>query len=119
MEYSFEKLKVWKKSREFTKDIYILTKYFPKDEKYGLTSQIRRAAVSISSNLAEGSARKTYKDQAHFTSMAFSSLMEVLNHLYICSDLDYIDKNTFLNFRKDIEHIGNMLNSLRNVQINR
>ncbi|MFN0293165.1 four helix bundle protein [Pedobacter helvus] len=75
--YTFEKLEVWQLSRSFVKELYEITKSFPKDEQYGLTSQIRRAAVSISSNIAEVSSRLTTKDKAHFTMIAFSSTMEV------------------------------------------
>lgn len=77
--YSFEKLDVWEKSNEFLDKIYDLTANFPKDEKYCLTSQLKRAALSISNNIAEGSGRITAKDKAHFTQMSFGSLMECLN----------------------------------------
>ncbi len=77
--YSFEKLEVWVASKSFTKEIYIVTSGFPESEKFGLISQIRRASISICSNLAEGSARASFKDKAHFTNMAFSSAIEVLN----------------------------------------
>jgi four helix bundle protein len=76
--YSFEKLEVWKESIKLIKSIYDLTKDFPESEKFGLVNQLRRASVSIASNLAEGTSRSTNKDKAHFTTMAFSSLMEVL-----------------------------------------
>ena len=64
--YSFEKLEVWQLSKEFVKDIYRLTEKFPSEEKFGLTGQLRRASVSVSSNLAEGSSRKSAKEQAHW-----------------------------------------------------
>ena len=75
--YSFEKLDVWKEAKEFTKSIYILTSTYPDSEKFGLISQLRRASVSICSNIAEGSARNSFKDKAHFTTMAFGSAIEV------------------------------------------
>ena len=81
--FSFEKLHVWIDSKELIKLIYIITKDFPNEEKFGLTSQLRRASVSIASNLAEGTSRKTNKDKAHFTTLSFSSLMEVLNQIII------------------------------------
>jgi len=65
--YSFEKLEVWKLARELVKEIYRLTEKFPSEEKFGLIGQLRRASVSVSSNLAEGSSRKSAKEQAHFT----------------------------------------------------
>jgi len=117
--YSFEKLDVWQKSRELVKYIYKLTKKFPADEKYGLTSQIRRATISVSSNLAEGSSRKTAKDQAHFTTISYGSLMELLNQLILSSDLAYISNDELLQIRPSIEEIGNKLNSLRNSQYQR
>jgi four helix bundle protein len=93
-----------------------LSAEFPKEEKFGLTSQIRRAAVSIPTNLAEGSARKTSKDQSNFTTTSFSSLMEVLNLLIISADLNLIEESHYLNSRPLIEEISNKLNALRNSQ---
>lgn len=74
--YPFEKLVVWQLSKKLVVRIYGLTKEFPAQEKFGMVSQMRRAAVSICSNIAEGSGRFTAKDQSHFYSMAYSSLME-------------------------------------------
>jgi four helix bundle protein len=73
--YSFEKLEVWKESRLLVAWIYNLTKRFPKEEKFGLTSQLRRASISVVSSIAEGSARKTAKEQGRFYQMAYSSLI--------------------------------------------
>ena len=115
--YSFEKLQVWIEAKEFAKTIYKVTSLFPDVEKFGLTSQLRRASVSIASNIAEGSARNTHKDKAHFTTMAFGSSVEVLNQLIIAfeiglvSDQDYTDSHILL------ESITNKLNALRNYQI--
>ena len=81
--FSFEKLEFWLEVKEFSKMIYEITSNFPDTEKFGLTSQLRRASISIASNIAEGSARKSYKDKAHFTTMAFGSAVEVLNQLII------------------------------------
>ena len=75
--YYFEKMEVWKLSKELVKEIYSLTKEFPKMEEFGLISQLRRAAVSVPTNLAEGSARSTKKDQINFTVISFASLMEL------------------------------------------
>ena len=93
--YSFEKLEVWVEAKELSKVIYIVTKDFPSDEKFGLTSQLRRASISICSNIAEGSARKTNKDKAHFTTMAFSSAVEVLNQVIITEELGFITKEQY------------------------
>ncbi|RNC87113.1 MAG: four helix bundle protein [Winogradskyella sp.] len=117
--YSFEKLEVWQESLELVKLIYSLTDTFPKEEKFGLTSQLRRATISISSNLAEGTSRMTYKDKARFTTISFSSAMEVLNQLIIGENLGFISKNDYILARTKIEKITNMLNALRNYQLNK
>ncbi|WP_264560560.1 four helix bundle protein [Flavobacterium sp. N2270] len=114
--YSFEKLEVWQESKDFCVLIYKITSSFPDDEKFGLTSQLRRATVSISSNIAEGSARSTYKDKAHFTTIAFSSAIEVLNQLIIAFELNYISEETYQNLRGKIESVTNKLNALRKFQ---
>ena len=115
--FSFEKLDVWKESVVFTKAIYLQTKSFPESEKFGLISQLRRASVSIASNLAEGTARNTNKDKAHFTTLAFSSLMEVLNQLIISKELNFISEEVYIKLREDIGKISNMLNALRKAQL--
>ena len=117
--YSFEKLDVWHLSRTMAKEVYKFTDKFPSEEKYGLTSQIRRCSVSISSNLAEGSSRKSMKDQAHFTQMAYGSLLEMLNQLIISMDLDYITEAELIEIRPRIEELENKLNSFRNSQLSR
>ena len=117
--YSFEKLEVWIESKKLTKNIYLITKSFPSEEKFDLTSQLRRASVSVCSNIAEGSARKTNKDKAHFTIMAFSSAVEVLNQIIIAHELGFIDLAEYKNLRNQIESITNKLNALRNYQINK
>ena len=96
-----------------------MTESFPSEEKFILTSQIRRAALSISSNLAEGSSRKTPKDQSHFTTMAYSSLMELLNQLIIANDLCYLNDSELHHIRPEIELLSNKLNSFRNSQFNK
>ena len=118
-EFSFEKLDVWKLSVQFVKEIYKLTKNYPDDEKFGIVSQLRRAAISISSNLAEGSSRISNKDKAHFTQISFGSLMEILCQLIISKELDYIDENQLFKQREKIEEISNKLNALRNYQLNK
>jgi four helix bundle protein len=115
--YSFEKLDVWKKARKLNSQIYTITKKFPKEETYGLVQQLRRASISISSNLAEGSSRNTYRDKARFTNIAYSSLMEVLNQLILSKDLKYINENEYLEIRPLVEEIGNKLNALLNYQL--
>jgi four helix bundle protein len=116
--FSFEKLNVWIDSKELIKLIYIVPKKFPDEEKFGLTNQLRRASISVASNLAEGTSRKTYKDKAHFTTMSYSSLMEVLNQTIIAKDLNYISNDDYTILRTQIEKISNKLNALRNSQLN-
>jgi four helix bundle protein len=117
--YSFEKLEVWVESKNFSKSIYLVTSKFPDNEKYGLISQLRRASISICSNIAEGSARNGFKDKALFTTMAFSSAVEVINQLIICFEIDFISENEYFKLRGDLESITNKLNSLRTYQVNK
>jgi four helix bundle protein len=112
--FSFERLEVWNKSRLLTKKIYGLTKQFPDSEKFGMTGQLRRAIISVCSNIAEGSSRKSKKDQVHFYNIAFSSLMETLNQLIISNDLEYLDYQSLTELRKEIHPISLMLNGLCN-----
>lgn len=113
-EYAFEKLKVWQESRELAKTIYQITLGFPDSERYGLTSQIRRAVISVGSNIAEGSGRKGVKEQQQFYRMAYGSLMELLSQLILASDLEYLEeKKLILELRPSIESISSKLYSLR------
>src|SRR5688572_29766226 len=97
--FNFERLEVWHIARELTGDIYKLTESFPSTEKFILVPQIRRAALSIIANIAEGVTRASSKDQAHFTTIAYSSLMELVNHLIISSDVGFIDEKTLANYK--------------------
>jgi four helix bundle protein len=118
--FSFEKLNVWETARQLTKTIYIITnEQFPDSEKFGLVSQMRRAAVSVCSNIAEGSSRTSTKDQAHLYQIAYSSLMELLNQCIISNDLKYISETTLIDIRANVEKTGNMLNSLRKSCLNK
>jgi four helix bundle protein len=112
MNHAFENLEVWQKSRVLVKSVYQLTRNFPSEEKFGLTNQIRRASVSVSSNIAEGSTRWSRKDQARFYEIAFGSLMEVLNQLILSYDLEYLNEESLNNIRGDIDSTGRMLNAL-------
>jgi four helix bundle protein len=115
--FSFERLDVWNKSRLLTKKIYKLTQNFPDSEKFVMVGQLRRAVISICSNIAEGSSRKSKRDQVHFYNIAFSSLMETLNQLIISNDLEYIDSQSLADSRKEIHIISLMLNGLCNSSI--
>lgn len=115
--YSFEKLDVWQKARKLARDIYVVTQKFPDDEKFGLTSQLRRAAISICSNIAEGSSRNSYKDKARFTEIAYGSLTEVLNQLILAFDLSYLNEENYKILRLQLQEISSMLTALRKSQI--
>lgn len=115
--YSFEKLDVWKEARELVTWIYKITKDFPADEKLGLTNQLRRAAVSVVSNIAEGSARKSAKDQAHFSQIAYSSLLEILTQLMLSNDLEFIKEEHLITGRTKIENLTMKVAALRKSQL--
>lgn len=117
-QYSFEKLHVWQDARIFVSAIYKITQKFPQEERFGLIPQIRRASVSVTANIAEGSSRTSKKDQAHFSQIAYGSLLEVLNHLYIALDLKYIESPEFKKFRENIYSLTKQLSSLRKTQLN-
>lgn len=112
--YAFEKLDVWILSKSLAVKIYFFTNSFPASEKYGMISQLRRASVSISSNIAEGSSRTTLKDQAHFYTIAYGSLIEVLNQLIISFELNWIKEVDLNELRMEIESLSRQLNGLRN-----
>jgi four helix bundle protein len=114
--YSFEKLECWQQARRLAVWTYQSTKDFPADERFGLISQMRRASISIASNIAEGSARKTSKDQAHFSTVAYSSTIELLNDLIISSDLGYLTPDFYLEGREMIEKQTLLIPTLRNAQ---
>jgi four helix bundle protein len=111
-EYAFERLEVWQKSRRLVKNIYIVTKAFPVEERYGLTSQIRRACISVSNNIAEGSTRWSSKEKARFYEIAFGSLMEVLNDLILSNDLELLATDKLQTLRPKIDEVARMLNAL-------
>jgi four helix bundle protein len=115
--YSFEKLQAWIEAKELTKQIYDVTKKFPSDEKFGMISQLRRASVSICSNIAEGVSRSTNKDKARFMTIAFSSAVEVVNQLIISHELEFITLSQYNELRKQLESVTNKLNALRKYQI--
>ncbi len=117
--YSFEKLEVWQKARQLCLQIYVITNEFPQSEKFGLNDQLRRCGISVISNLAEGSARSTPKDQAHFSTIAYGSLMELLCQLIIATDLKYIDQERLDSIRSDIDQIGLRITGLKKSQLAR
>ncbi|QEK52951.1 four helix bundle protein [Pedobacter aquae] len=91
--HNFRQLNIWKDARAIVKDVYLLTSKFPVDERFGLISQINRCAISVPSNIAEGSARGTNKDFAHFLKMSLGSLYELETQLFLAADLNMISES--------------------------
>lgn len=114
MFYRFQKLIVWQKSMDFSVKIYDLTKSFPKEELYGLTSQLRRATTAIPSNIAEGSGCKTQKEFIQFLYIALRSQYEVVTIIKLASRLKYFNHSTYQELEKDIAEIGRLLQALIN-----
>jgi len=114
--YSFEKLECWQHARQLAVWVYSITKNFPIDEKFGMVTQMRRAAISIASNLAEGTSRKTSKDQSHFSTISYSSTIELLNDLIIANDLEFITSELYVEGRERIEKQTLLIAGLRKSQ---
>lgn len=114
--YSFEKLDCWQYARKLAVWTYINTRNFPAEEKFGLVSQMRRAAISIASNIAEGTSRITNKDQSHFSSIAYSSTIELLNDLIISNDLMFLSDEQYKEGRGLIEKQTLLIAGLRKTQ---
>lgn len=108
----FTDLTVWQRSHKFVVDVYSLTEKFPKSEQFALTTQIRRAAVSITSNIVEGFDRGSSKEFKRFLLIARASLSEVQNQLLIARDLNFIDTITFENMAKESVEIHKMINGM-------
>lgn len=111
--YSFEKLEVWNNARNLVKMIYLHTNNFPERERFGLSSQMQRAVVSIVSNIAEGVSRNSVKEKIRFVELAYGSLMELYCQLYVSVDLDYLTPNTFTLIKAEIDKIANKANALK------
>src|ERR1051325_4738650 len=111
--FGFEKLDVWQKAIEFADLVYGLTKWFPSEERFGLTNQMRRAAVSISSNIAEGSSRVSSKDFSRFIEIGYGSTMEVVSESFIGRRLGYISEEDFQKLYAAAEETSRMLSGLR------
>lgn len=107
-----ENLDVWKMAVDFVVDVYKATEKFPGEEKFGLTSQIRRAAVSVPANIAEGAARKSLKEFSYFLSNAQGSASEVETELLISHRLGYLKRSCFLELQQTLDSIGKMMNGL-------
>ncbi len=112
--FSFEKLDVYQEARKLIKDIYLLQNDFPKEERYALGDQVRRAATSIAANLAEGSGRQSIREKIHFVEIAFGSMTEVFCELQTACDLGYIQEEQLDALRPQFTDVAKMLSGLRN-----
>ena len=110
---TFRELKVWEKSHRLVLEIYACTRQFPSDEKFGLTAQLRRAAVSIAANLAEGARRPTQSDFARHVGIARGSASEVDYLIVLAAELGYVDANVGTSLQAKLDEILRMLTALR------
>lgn len=115
--FSFEKLLVWQKSRILASEIYSITSKFPKEEIFGIASQMRRCSISISSYLAESSGRSSIKDKARFTEIAFSSEIELVNQLIIALDLNLITEKEYLEIKNKIQEVTFLIDAVHKSQL--
>jgi len=106
---TFRDLNVWQKSHSLVLEIYKITMRFPKEERYGLVSQLRRSAISIATNIVEGSKRKSRKDYAHFISISEGSLEEAKYQILLAKELGYMDTEDFSRLNDTCDEIGRML----------
>ena len=107
-----ENLDVWKKSVDFSVAVYKITEAFPRDERFGLTSQIRRASVSIAANIAEGAARRSEKEFLNFLSIAQGSASEVETEILIAFRLGYLSNESFESAKQSLDEIGRIITGL-------
>ena len=105
----FHKLKVWEKAHRLVLSIYEITRHFPADERFGLTLQIRRAATSVPTNIAEGCGRSGDRELARFLSIAAGSVSEVEYQILLSRDLGYVEENTYRTLSKQVIEIKRML----------
>ncbi|MFA5742371.1 MAG: four helix bundle protein [Candidatus Paceibacterota bacterium] len=107
----FTDLNVWKEGHELVLSVYQITRKFPKEELFSLTNQIRRAAISITSNIAEGFSRQGYKEKLQFYYMALGSLTEIQNQLLIARDLKYLNQAEFNRITEQATTVHKLLNA--------
>ena len=115
--FGFEKLEVWQEARKLTVLIYELTEKLPDKEKFGLTNQMRRSSVSVGANIAEGSTRFSMKEQAHFYSISYGSLIELMSHTFTALDLKYLTNEQFEKVKIIIQPLSLKINNLRNTSL--
>ena len=114
MYFSFEGLEVYKAARSLVSDIYRLQRKFPKFETYALGDQIRRSSSSVTSNIAEGSGRNSFKEKSYFIEVAYGSLMEAFSQLQIAQDLGYLTDEDIDGIRPQFISVAKMLSGLKN-----
>ncbi len=114
MDYlGYRKLDAYNKAQDVVKSVYVLLKKFPKEEQFALCSQLRRAAVSITSNIAEGVTRYSYRDKVHFLEVSYGSLMEVMSQLEVAYSLGYITQSDLQNIEMLVVQVARLLTSLQ------
>lgn len=111
--HRFKDLEIWRLSRAFCSDIYDITSSFPETEKFGITNQLRRASVSVPSNIAEGCSRKSKRDFSRFLEIAIGSMYEIETQLLISNDLDFIQKNDLNGLLKNLDSIIKMTSKFK------
>ena len=110
---TFKELIVWQEAMKLVEMCYLQTKNFPKEEMYGLTSQLRKAAISIPANIAEGYGRNSRKEYLQFLSIANGSITELETHLLITERLNYLTKNTIVEIQTQLTSVSKLLSALR------
>ncbi len=109
MRHEYNKLKIWVRARELNKDIYRISDVFPKEEKYGLTGQIRRASISIASNISEGSSYESQPTFRRYLDISLGSLCEVETQLFLALDVEYLDQMSFESILKKTDELKRMI----------
>ena len=115
--YSYKNLEAYKESKTLVKQVYALLKKFPKEEQYALCDQLRRAVISVPSNIAEGSGRYSAKEQLHFIEIAYGSLLEVECQLDIAHDIKYISDDEYSSAENQIGKVASLLSGLRSKRL--
>ena len=111
--FRFEQLTVWQKAVEFADSIYEVTSKFPSDERFGLTNQLRRASVSVSSNIAEGSSRGSNRDYSRFIEIAYGSVMEIVSQLHVSRKRQFLSEEMFDELCVKADELARMLSGLK------
>jgi four helix bundle protein len=117
--FGFEKLDVWQSAIDFADSIYRTTKNFPAEERFGLTSQVRRSSVSVAANIAEGNGRFSQKDYVRFLEISYGSLMETVSHLAVARRQIFLNEPRHAALYSDAERLARMLSGLRSSQLRR